>query len=74
MKFELKNFQSVKALARLIEMMKKIILESLDDLIAIQFLFDQSKRAFDQLKGTLDQSKLVKLSFLQTFLVTVLNV
>jgi len=73
-KFELKDFRSVKALARSIEMMKKIILESLDDLIAIQLLFDRSKRAFDQLKGTLDQSKLVKLSFLQTFLITILNV
>ena len=44
---------------------KKIIPESLD--IANQFLFNRSK-------GTLDQSKLIKLNLLQNFLVTVLKV
>ena len=39
---------------------KKIILESLDDSIAIQFLFDQSKRA-------LDRSKLEKIEFFAKF-------
>ena len=37
-----KDFQSIETSARLIEMMKKIILESLDDSIAIRFLFDQT--------------------------------
>ena len=35
MKFKNKDFQSVEAFARSIEMMRKIILESLDDSIAI---------------------------------------
>ena len=47
MKFELNDFRSVETFARSIKMMKKIILKSLDDLIAIRLLFDRSKRAFD---------------------------
>ena len=42
MKFKLKDFRSIETSARLIEMMKKIILESLDDSIAVRFLFDQT--------------------------------
>ena len=53
---------------------KKIILEPLDELIDIQFLFDQSKRALNRSKGTFDQSKVIKHDFLQNFLVIVLNV
>ena len=33
-------------------------MEFLDGLITIRFLFDRSKRAFDQLKDPLDRSKL----------------
>ena len=47
MKFELNDFRSVETFARSIKMMKKIILKSLDDSIAIRLLFDRSKRAFD---------------------------
>ena len=64
MKFKNKDFQSVEAFARSIEMMRKIILESLDDSIAIRFLFDQSKSFFNRYLIPLDQSKLVKLNFL----------
>ena len=42
---------------------KKIILEFLDDSIAIWFLFYWSKRAFDRSKGTLNRSKLEKTEF-----------
>ena len=42
---------------------KKIIVEFLDGLIAIRFLFDRSKRAFEQLKGPLNRSKLEKIEF-----------
>ena len=53
---------------------KKIILEPLDELIAIRFLFDRSKRALSRSKVTFDWSKVIKQDFLQNFLVTVLNV
>ena len=46
---------------------KKIILEFLDDLIAIWFLFNWSKRAFDRSKGTLNRSKLEKTEFSAEF-------
>ena len=46
---------------------KKIILESLNDSITIWFLFDWSKRAFDQSKGTLNRSKLEKTEFSAEF-------
>ena len=74
MKFKNKDFQSVEAFARSIEMMRKIILESLDDFIAIRFLFDRSKSSFDRYLIPLDQLKLVKLNFLQNFLITILKV
>ena len=63
MKFENKDFRWVEAFAQSIEMMRKIMSESLDDSIAIRFLIDRSKKAFDWLKGTLDWSKLEKIEF-----------
>ena len=52
MKFELKDFRLVEAFSQSIKMMKKIILESLDDSIAIRFLFNRLKRAFDRLRDS----------------------
>ena len=66
-------FRSIKTLARLIENGKKIILESLDVLIVIWFLFNWSKRALDWSKGIFDQLKVVKKDFLKNFLVIVQN-
>ena len=66
--------RSIEAFVRSIKMMKKIILKSLDGSITIRFLFDQPKRTFDRYSIPLDRSKLVKLIFLQNFLVTILNV
>ena len=47
MKFKNKDFRWVETFAQSIEMMRKIMSESLDDSIAIRLLFDRSKRAFD---------------------------
>ena len=66
-KFEIRYFQSVEVFARSIKMIRKSILKSLSISIDARFLFYQSKRAFDRLKGTLDRSRLVKLYFLQNF-------
>ena len=63
-KFENQYFRLVEILARSIENGKKKILESSDVSIAVQFLFDWSKRALDRSKGTFDWSKLEKLNFL----------
>ena len=52
MKFKLKDFRLVEAFSQSIKMMKKIILESLDDSIAIPFLFNRLKRAFDRLRDS----------------------
>ena len=38
---------------------KKMILEPLDELIIIQFLFDQSKRVLNRSKGTFDRLKVI---------------
>ena len=57
-KFEIQYFRLVETFAQSIEMVRKSIMESLLDSIAIRFLFDWSKRAFDQLKGTLNWLKL----------------
>ena len=54
--------------------MKKFIIKSLPDSIDSRFLFDQSKRTFDRLKGILNRSRLIKLNFFQNFLVIVFYV
>ena len=59
------NWIPNKAFTRSIEMMRKIILKSLDDSITIRFLLDQSKRTFD--RRTHDQSKLEKTEFSAEF-------
>ena len=71
MKFKNADFHSVKTFARSIEMMRKIILESLDDSIDIRFPLNWSKSSFDRYSISLDRSRLVKLNYLQNFLVTV---
>ena len=43
-KFKTPNFRLIKCISWLIEIMKKILINILDDLIDSQFLFDQSKR------------------------------
>ena len=54
--------------------MKNFIIELLPDSIGSRFLFDQSRRTFNRLKGILDRSKLAKTEFFQNFLVTVLDI
>ena len=54
----------IEILAGSIENGKEKILEFLDVLIAVQFLFDQLKRALDRSKVIFDRLKIVKQNFL----------
>ena len=62
-KFKIQYVWLVETFDRSIEVMGKMILELLPYSIAIRFLFDWSKRAFNRFLITLDRSRLVKTEF-----------
>ena len=60
-----RKIQLIERNSRSVEKLKKFIIKSQVDSINSWFLFDRLNGSFDQLKGILDWSKLLKLNFLE---------